>query len=104
MKNFKLKRKVLTFSAIGVAFITLSWGVFGHQHINNAAVMALPKSMQTFFYNHLDFITQESSIPDVRKYILRDKAENPRHYIDIENFGSIDSIPLPFEVVKKKIR
>nr|WP_315153594.1 zinc dependent phospholipase C family protein [uncultured Flavobacterium sp.] len=102
MKNFKLKRTVLTFSAIGVAFITLSWGVFGHQHINNAAVMALPKSMQTFFYNHLDFITQESSIPDVRKYILRDKAENPRHYIDIENFGSIDSIPLPFEVVKKK--
>lgn len=102
MKNFKLKRTVLTFSVIGIAFITLSWGVFGHQHINNAAVMALPKSMQTFFYNHLDFITQESSIPDVRKYVLRDKAENPRHYIDIENFGAIDSIPLPFDVVKKK--
>jgi len=102
MKNFKLKRTVLTFSAIGVAFVVLSWGVFGHEHINNAAVMALPKPMQTFFYNHLDFITQESSVPDLRKYTLRDKAEGPRHYIDMENFGDVASIPLPFEEAKKK--
>ena len=102
MKNFKLKQSVLTFSAIGVAFITLSWGIFGHEHINNAAVMALPKPMQTFFYNHLDFITQESTVPDLRKYTLRDKAENPRHFMDLENFGAVESIPLPFEEAKKK--
>jgi hypothetical protein len=102
MKNFKLKQKVITLSVIGIAFISLSWGVFGHEHINNAAVMALPKPMQTFFYNHIDFITQESTVPDLRKYTLRDKAEGPRHYIDIENFGSVDSIPLPFEEAKKK--
>ncbi|PVX47617.1 S1/P1 nuclease [Flavobacterium sp. 103] len=102
MKNFKLKQSVLTFSAIGVAFITLSWGIFGHEHINNAAVMALPKPMQTFFYNHLDFITQESTVPDLRKYTLRDKAENPRHFMDLENFGDVESIPLPFEEAKKK--
>ena len=102
MKNFKLKRIALTFSAITVAFISLSWGIFGHEHINNAAVMALPQPLQTFFYNHLDFITQESTVPDLRKYTLRDKAENPRHYIDMENFGAVDSIPLPFEEVKKK--
>ena len=102
MKNFKLKQSVLTFSAIGVAFITLSWGIFGHEHINNAAVMALPKPMQTFFYNHLDFITQESTVPDLRKYTLRDKDENPRHFMDLENFGDVESIPLPFEEAKKK--
>jgi hypothetical protein len=102
MKNFKLKQSVLTFSAIGIAFISLSWGIFGHEHINNAAVMALPKPLQTFFYNHLDFITQESTVPDLRKYTLRDKAENPRHFMDMENFGAVDSIPLPFEDVKKK--
>jgi hypothetical protein len=102
MKNFKLKRTVLTFSAIVVAFITLSWGIFGHEHINNAAVMALPKPMQTFFYNHLDFITQESTVPDLRKYTLRDKSENPRHFMDMENFGAVDSIPLPFDEAKKK--
>jgi hypothetical protein len=102
MKNFKLKQTALTFSAIGIAFITLSWGIFGHEHINNAAVMALPKPLQTFFYNHIDFITQESTVPDLRKYTLRDKAENPRHFMDMENFGAADSIPLPFEDVKKK--
>ncbi|HEU4789812.1 MAG TPA: zinc dependent phospholipase C family protein [Flavobacterium sp.] len=102
MKNFKIKPTVITFSAIGIAFITLSWGIFGHEHINNAAVMALPKPMQTFFYNHLDFITQESTVPDLRKYTLRDKAENPRHYMDLENFGAVESIPLPFEEAKKK--
>jgi len=102
MKNFKFKRTVLVFSAISFAFITLSWGVFGHEHINNSAVMALPKPLQTFFYNHIDFITQESSVPDLRKYTLRDKAENPRHYMDMENFGDINSVPLSFEEAKKK--
>ena len=102
MKNLKLKSTVITISVICLAFISISWGIFGHEHINNAAVMALPKPLQTFFYNHVDFITQESTVPDLRKYTLRDKSENPRHFIDLENFGSVDSIPLPFEVVKKK--
>lgn len=102
MKKFKLKKTVLVFAVIGIAFITLSWGIFGHERINNAAVMALPKPMQTFFYNHIDFITQESTVPDLRKYTLRDKAESPRHYIDVENFSSVDSIPHSFEEAKKK--
>lgn len=102
MKKIKFKQIVITFSVIGMAFIVLSWGVFGHERINNAAVMALPQPLQTFFYNHLDFITQESSVPDLRKYTLRDKAENPRHYMDMENFGAVESIPLPFEEAKKK--
>jgi hypothetical protein len=102
MKKLKLKPFFISFSIIGVAYITLSWGVFGHEHINKAAVFALPKPLQTFFYNHVDFITQESSVPDLRKYTLKDKSENPRHYVDLENFGSTDSIPRLFEDVKKK--
>jgi len=102
MKNFKLKHTVLTFTAIGIAFISLSWGIFGHEHINNSAVMALPQPIQTFFYNHIDFITQEATIPDLRKYTLRDKAEGPRHYMDVENFGALESIPLQFDEAKKK--
>jgi hypothetical protein len=98
----KIKTTFFTFFVISIAFITLSWGIFGHEHINNAAVMALPKPLQTFFYNHLDFITQESTVPDLRKYVIKDKAEAPRHFVDIENFGAFDSIPLPFEEVKKK--
>ncbi len=102
MKKFKLKPTLISLSVVSIAFITLSWGVFGHEHINKAAIMALPKPLQTFFYNHVDFITQESTVPDLRKYTLKDKAENPRHFVDLENFGAVDSIPRSFEVLKKK--
>ncbi len=81
MKNSKIKPVIIVFSMVIMAFISLSWGVFGHEHINNAAVMVLPKPLQTFFYNHIDFIIQESTVPDLRKYTLKDKEERPRHFI-----------------------
>lgn len=102
MKKIKLNRIALTFSVIGIAFVSMSWGIFGHEHINNSAVMALPQPLQTFFYNHIDFITQEATVPDLRKYTLRDKAEGPRHYFDFENFGTQESVPLQFDEAKKK--
>jgi hypothetical protein len=52
--------------------------------------MALPKPYR--FYNHIDFITKDLPF-GFRKSVLKDKAENPRHYFDMENFGSIDSFP-----------
>jgi hypothetical protein len=78
----------------------MSWGTFGHEHINHAAVLALPSPLQTFFYNHIDFITEESTVPDLRKYTLSDKSENPRHFLDLENFGSLDSLPLTMAAAK----
>lgn len=75
------------------ASIGLAWGTWGHQHINAAAIWGLPEPLRFFFYNHKDFITEESVIPDIRKYTLNDKAEFNRHFIDIEDFGvPIDSI------------
>jgi hypothetical protein len=102
MKNQKQLIKTLFIILIAVSPFCLAWGVFGHEHINRASVMALPEPMQAFFYNHIDFMTQESTVPDLRKYTLHDKAENPRHYIDLENFGSIDS--LPFSMAEAKAR
>jgi hypothetical protein len=72
----------------------LSWGTFGHEHINRAAVLALPDPLLAFFYNHIDFITEESSVPDLRKYTLNYKAENFRHFINLENFGSQNILPI----------
>ena len=96
-------RKIINLSVLLCLAITLvSWGTFGHEHINRSAVFALPAPLQSFFYNHIDFITQESTVPDLRKYTLNDKAENPRHFIDLENFGAIDSLPTTLEEVKKK--
>lgn len=103
MKNFKMKPKLIAFFAIGIGFLTLSWGIVGHERINKAAVMALPQQLQVFFYNHIDFITQEASVPDIRKYALKYKDENPRHYIDLENFKApIDSLPKTLEEANKK--
>ncbi|PAM96434.1 S1/P1 Nuclease [Flavobacterium sp. IR1] len=102
MKNFKMKSKLIIGMVIGVAFLTLSWGIVGHERINKAAVMALPQPLQVFFYNHIDFITQEASVPDIRKYALKYKEENPRHYLDLENFGPIDSLPKTLEEATKK--
>jgi len=58
--------------------------------------------MRVFFYNHVDYVTQESTVPDLRKYTLNDKAENPRHFIDLENYGSLDSLPKTLADAKLK--
>lgn len=96
-----MKKKI--FKSTGVIFLLLTgsvsvlfaWGVWGHQHINHAAVFALPTEMRSFYYNHIDFITEESVVPDIRKYTINDKPEFARHYIDIEAFENtpLDSLP-----------
>jgi len=86
MKKFMppfLLLNLFVWAAMGLA---IAWGAWGHQHINRAAVFALPPEMRVFFYNHLDFITEESVVPDLRKYTINDKAEFNRHFIDIESF------------------
>ncbi len=85
----------LSLFLVAFAATLLSWGTWGHQHINRAAVFALPEDMRRFFYNHIDFITEESVIPDVRKYTINDKAEFSRHYIDLESFQTSPTDTLP---------
>lgn len=102
-KKLRMNAAMLTIACImGVAPLLISWGTFGHEHIDRAAVFGLPQPLQTFFYNHIDYITQESTVPDLRKYTIGDKAENPRHYIDLENYGPPDSLPKTMEEAKKK--
>jgi S1/P1 Nuclease len=102
MKNIKSKKIITLFLIVFISFATISWGIFGHEHINKGAVFALPSSLQSFFYNHIDFITEESTVPDLRKSVLKDKAEAPRHYFDMENFGNLDSLPKTLDEAKKK--
>jgi len=102
-----MKRFLKNYWSRIIPFLVLSpflmaWGTFGHEHINRAAVMALPAPMQAFFFNHIDFMTTESTIPDVRKYTLRYKAERPRHYIDLERYGTMDSLPATMKEAEEK--
>jgi len=86
-----MKRIFITIAAISTLAcsysLVLGWGTWGHYHINKGAVLALPSEMGMFFYNHSDYIMEESTGPDMRKYTLKDKAEGPRHYIDLERYN-----------------
>lgn len=91
----KLISLVLIFLLAGSAELLFAWGAWGHKHINRAAVFALPDGMIKFYYNHIDFITEGAVVPDLRRGVLNDRNEPPRHYVDIEDFGNIllDSFP-----------
>lgn len=86
-------KKLLLTAAVALLFYTPTvrgWGAWGHQHINNGAVFSLPKEMLPFFYNHIDFITEEAVVPDLRKYINSDKSEAHKHFIDLEPFPPVE--------------
>ena len=87
MKTKVIAVVLISFLITGSINLLFAWGAWGHKHINRAAVFALPDSMRRFYYNHIDFITEAAVVPDLRRGLLNDKDESPRHYIDIEDFG-----------------
>lgn len=94
-----MKSKILKFSFLflmitGGITLAFAWGQWGHKHISHAAVFALPQSMQKFFFNHIDYITEAAVVPDFRRSLINDKNEPPRHFIDVEDFKtSVGSLP-----------
>jgi hypothetical protein len=86
-----MKSKILRISFLfllisGSITLAFAWGQWGHKHISRAAVFTLPQGMQKFFYNHIDFITEGAVVPDLRRALISDKNEPPRHFIDVEDF------------------
>lgn len=103
--KFRFTPKIFLFFILflSTAGVVLGWGSWGHQHINRGAVLSLPKNPGAFFFNHIDFLTIEADVPDLRKYTINDKAEFPRHFIDLENYGNLaDSLPRTMAELKKK--
>ena len=95
MKSKIIKAAFIILLVAGTINLLFAWGVWGHKHINRSAVFALPDSMRTFYYNHIDFITEGAVVPDLRRGLLNDKNEPPRHYIDIEDFGNMPITDFP---------
>lgn len=94
-------RKLLFIACVVVLIVTCSisigygWGVWAHNKINRGAILALPRDMGMFFYNHADFITEESVVPDIRKHTLNDNAEVPRHFVDLEKYHYTSPANMP---------
>ncbi len=93
--NKKIVTTLIIATLVMSTTVVLGWGVWGHNHINKGAVLNLPAEMGMFFYNHTDFIVEESVVPDIRKYAMGDKAEWPRHYIDLENYNYAGRAGMP---------
>jgi hypothetical protein len=73
------------------------WGFFAHQKINYYAVFLLPPEMMVLYKQHLSFLSEHAVDPDKRRYAVTE--EGPRHYIDIDHYGSypFDSLPRKWE-------
>lgn len=69
------------------------WGFFAHQRINRLAVLTLPPEMMVFFKPNIDWLSDHATDADMRRYAV--KSEGPRHYIDLDVYGTppFDSLP-----------
>lgn len=94
MKNFVLFL-LLTITICLAHQYTYAWGFWGHKRINRLAVFTLPPELIGFYKKHIEFLTEHAIDPDKRRYAT--KGEAPRHYIDIDHYGTY-----PFEEVPHK--
>ncbi len=84
------------FLALGLILLTspcFCWGFYAHRKINFYAVFLLPPQMLTFYKPNIVFITEHAIDPDKRRYAITD--ESPRHYLDIDHYGTYPFPELP---------
>ena len=81
---------VLKVKLSGVLLILLmllgSWGFYGHRKINRLAVFTLPPEMISFYKANINYIEEASVNPDKRRLAVTGEA--PRHFIDLDVYGS----------------
>ena len=70
-----------------------TWGFFAHQKINRLAVFTLPPELIGFYKQNIQYLTEKAINPDKRRYV--NKAEAPRHYIDIDAYGDSAIYKMP---------
>ncbi len=79
-----------------------TWGFFAHKRINRLAVLTLPPEMMVFFKPNIDWISDHAVDPDMRRYAS--KGEAPRHYIDLDEYGTPPFDDLPRQWSEAMIR
>ena len=85
---------------IFIIFLCSSWGFNTHKKINQAAVFLLPTELASFYKLHIKRITEK--VIDADKSCYVDTAEGPKHYIDLDRYEEVDSIPYIGVKQKKK--
>lgn len=98
--SFPMKRhsnKWLIVASLFLLVLCSSWGFLVHRTVNQLAVYQLPKKLQPFFYQNLDYIVKYSIRPDERR--SSDKTEATKHFIDLEAYGdsTVRTMPLKWD-------
>lgn len=81
----------------------MGWGFWAHKRINYMACFSLPPELFGFYKMHIEYLREHAVDPDKRRH--SDKAEAPRHYIDIDHYGesAIDSLPRYWKEAVEKL-
>jgi hypothetical protein len=90
-------KSILLATCLLLSQASFCWGFFGHRKINYYAVFLLPPQMLVLYKPEIGFISEHSTDPDKRRYAIAE--EGPRHYIDIDHYGTYpyDSLPRKWE-------
>jgi hypothetical protein len=86
-------RFIIVLILVVLNFPAFCWGFFGHQRINYLSVFLLPPEMMVLYKKNIVFLSEHSVDPDKRRYAVKD--EGPRHYIDIDKYGTYPYPELP---------
>lgn len=81
-----MKRILLLALAIMIFEEAWCWGFYGHKQINYLSVFLLPKEMLKLYKPNIEYLSDNAVNPDKRRYII--PAEAPRHYLDLDKYGS----------------
>jgi len=78
------------------------WGFFAHRAINYYAVFLLPPDMIPFYKKNIGFLKDHAVDPDKRRYLLAE--EGPRHYMDLDHYGTFpyDGLPRSWDSALRK--
>lgn len=93
--NKTLRHLSLCLMASAMSHTCMAWGFYAHKQINHYAVFLLPPEMMRFYKPNIDFITEHAVDPDMRRYAVADEA--PKHYIDMDNYGTYPYAALPHQ-------
>jgi hypothetical protein len=88
-----VKPKLLTALLLLLCSAAHCWGFYGHRQINYYAVFLLPPEMMVLYKPQIAYLSEHAVDPDKRRYAVA--AEAPRHYIDLDHYGTypFDSLP-----------
>lgn len=86
-------RFLLTFYLVFSSSAVYAWGFFAHERINRLAVFSLPAEMLVLYKPNVEYLAKHATDADKRRYIIAE--EGPRHYIDIDHYGSPPFAMLP---------